>query len=338
MSFQSKSALIAAAALSLAAGANAAVTFNGDANVELDTTSTSATNNAGASANSFSQGGRVEINLAGKSTSGDNFVAGRATIIANKSGGASTDDAWAQFGNSKVDLKIGRFEAADLAPQGRDTIVNRTGHGAYTANTMRGRTAAAHAAATVNFGAGSLEFGIVETKSVADLNGGANYAETTANAGKGIRPVLSFGAGPASVKLGFESGKVVEGSAFKDISGFGATVGLKAGPGNLNVNLANATVKLATETKLNTLMANYTVDMGPWVFVESASNKQGGTTEKNTLFALGYEFSLFGIKGTSLVPAVQVAKTSNYIGAAAGAASPKDTSFRVRVHYDFAAF
>jgi len=331
MSFQSKSVLIAAAALSVAAGAHAAVGFNADANVELDTTNTSAKKitavgpEATAANNSFGQGGRVEVNLAGKSTSGDNFVAGRATLIAGKGGAASTDDMWVQFGSSKADLKLGRFEGADLYATGRDTVLNRAGSGVYATNTLRGRTSSAHAAATVNMGGGaSLEVGIIETK------------DTTAGTVKGIRPVVSFGAGPASVRLGFESGKKSNGTTWDSLSGFGATAGLKAGPGALNVNMASGKQKQAGgDLKRSAFAANYTVDMGPWVFFESAKNTVGSAaSEKITTFGAGYQLPLFGVNGASITPALSSSKATN-----AGVGSNKsDTSLRLRVNYGFSAF
>ncbi|MEY4751481.1 MAG: hypothetical protein RIQ60_3695 [Pseudomonadota bacterium] len=317
MTFQSKSALIAAAALTVAAGANAAVSFNGDANVELDTTNTSAKTIAGASNNSFTQGGRVEVNIAGKSTNGDSFVAGRGTLTLQKGGATGTDDMWVQFGNSKADVKLGRFEAADLYPAGRDTVVNRAGSGNYATNTLRGRTNEAHAALTLNLGGGSsVEVGIIETKTTA---------------AKGVRPVVSFGAGPASVKLGFESGK----SGGNSFSGMGGTVGLKAGPGALNVNFASGKTKVTTgDVKRSAFAANYTVDMGVWVFVESAKNTTGAApSEKISTFGLGYQLPLLGVNGASITPALSNSSATN------GASGNKsDTSLRVRVNYSFAAF
>jgi hypothetical protein len=67
----------------------------------------------------ISQGGRVEFNVSGKGGPGY-FVAGRASFLAKKDGNAGIDDMWVQGGNATADVKLGRFEAADLFLLPRD--------------------------------------------------------------------------------------------------------------------------------------------------------------------------------------------------------------------------
>ena len=118
------SARATAAAAVLALGSSAfAVTF--DANLELDNTYRNGSY-VGTADQGLSQGGRVEMNAAGKA--GANlFVAGRASFLAKKDGTAGTDDMWVQFGSATSALKLGRFEAADLFPLVGDTLINHAG-------------------------------------------------------------------------------------------------------------------------------------------------------------------------------------------------------------------
>lgn len=47
-------------------------------------------------------------------------------------------ETYFQFGTSTIDLQIGRFEAINLFPLGKDTVVSRTGVSRYEANLVRG--------------------------------------------------------------------------------------------------------------------------------------------------------------------------------------------------------
>ena len=122
---------VAIAAL-ISAPAFAAVGW--DANIELDTTYQN--NGRGAS-----QSGRFELNAFSKTDKGGGFVAGRASLIAGKGGATTVDDMWVQMGNASGDIKLGRFEAADVFPVGKDVIVEDGGTPTgYRTNTFRGRT------------------------------------------------------------------------------------------------------------------------------------------------------------------------------------------------------
>ena len=163
-------AALAIAAL-FATPAFAAASF--DANIELDTDY----RNAGRGA---AQGGRVELNAAGKAGT-DGFVAGRASFLAKKDSTTAVDDMWVQFGNASGDIKLGRFEAADLFPLGKDVMVEDNDKldaaDGFRANKFRGRTSSAHAALNLNVGGGlGFELGVMADKK-----------------NTGVRPVVSFG-------------------------------------------------------------------------------------------------------------------------------------------------
>ena len=125
--------LAAAAALCATAfAAHADMTM--DANLELDTTYQNKVEDASNARDSdLNMGGRVEFNVGAKATNGDAFVAARASLLLKKDGDTATDDMWVQFGNAAGDVKLGRFEAMDLFPLGKDTVVDEV-NGTYKAN------------------------------------------------------------------------------------------------------------------------------------------------------------------------------------------------------------
>jgi hypothetical protein len=107
-----------------------------DANFELNTDAVDkATGDT-----TYDQNGRVELNAYSKHTSGDNFFAGKGSVLLNTDGEATVDDAFIQFGNSAWDFQLGRFEAINLFPLAKDTlIVHAIDDSVYEANKVRGR-------------------------------------------------------------------------------------------------------------------------------------------------------------------------------------------------------
>jgi hypothetical protein len=273
----------------------------------------------------LSQGGRVEVNAIGRGLGADGaFIAGKASILAKRDSSVGMDDLWVQVGNNGGDVKLGRFEAADVFPLGRDTVVDRAGSAfAYRTNLLRGRFTGGtfHGAGTVKFGGGlALELGLVESK-------GATYAGSANNnnlgiPAKGVRPVLRYEANGMTVRVGAEIGKV--GTAQDDFKGFGATVGADLGGGTkVNVNLASAKVDGASDRST-------TVGAGAYlgaahVALEFAKNGD----EKITTAYASYSMPLMGIKGASITPALSTSKASNSAG------PDKANSLRVRLNYAF---
>ncbi|NML18068.1 carbohydrate porin [Azohydromonas caseinilytica] len=313
------------------------VAFKGDANVEVDTTHQN--NDVGAT-----QGGRVELNLMGKTTLGDAFVAGKATFLAKKDGGTATDDMWVQAGTERADLKLGRFEAADLFPQGRDTVLNRAGSGLYRANFIRGRFGGAsgnvvHLAGNVKLAEGvNLELGLAETRVASNL--AAGQAE-------GLRPVLSYAGNGLVVRAGLEIGRLSDGGAgsgtarFADLRGLGLTASKAIGPGILNLNLAAG--KAEGLWKSSVIAANYTVPRGPWVHLEHGRidpEAPGRRTEKLSTVGVGWQFSLFGIKDAYVTPALSWSHSSAdaFSAGLGGSGKATEKAIRVRFNYTFAAF
>lgn len=286
---------LAAAAL-LATAAHADVSFN--ANLEHDLTS--------AKGEDLASTGRVEINaVAAMAKSGDRYVNAKATLTVPTGSGADVgiDDAWLELGNASVGLKIGRFEAADLGPIGKDTVV-ATRVAGYNGNTLRGRvkTGQVHAAAVFNASESlKIELGVVTKKD--------------AEGAYGVRPVLMYAAGPLSLKVGVESMKTAAGVSQ---NGFGSTFAYDLGNG-ANVGLSygkNST----TEASTAAVFTNVGAFGAGWVH-----DDDGASLSSNTVFA-AYTLPLFDLKGASITPAISASKNS---------AGATDHAVKVRFNYAF---
>jgi hypothetical protein len=304
---------IAAAILSLSGAALAAPAF--DANIELDNTYRSGSHVAEAD-KGLGQSGRVELNATGKAGA-SMFVAGKAAFLAKKDGTVATDDMWIQVGSTGGDVKLGRFEAADLFPLAQDTLINHAGS-VYGTNTLRGRKDASqfHAAGTLNIGAGlSLELGVVENKTTA----------------KGVRPVLSYLAGPLTARLGFESGKyaAVGGAAANDVQGVGATVGYDFGGFKLTGNVASGKRDAASRNKQSAVALTAAVSRLVVGVIAAKTEAAVGEDKVRTVYA-SYNLPLFDIKGASVTPAL-----SSSTGKTAAGIETKENSFRLRLNYAF---
>jgi hypothetical protein len=284
---------VAVAAL-ISAPAFAAVGW--DANIELD--SSYQNNGRGAS-----QGGRVEINAFSKTDKGGGFVAGRASLIAGKGGATTVDDMWVQIGNAAGDVKLGRFEAADVFPLGKDVMVDDGGApSGYRTNTFRGRTSSAHAALTLNAGAGvGFELGVM-----AD-------AKNT-----GIRPVVSFGMDGFSAKVGLENGKNAAG---QKVSGAGLTVGTTMAGVGLNASFGSGKVN---DVKGSSFGLNGTFGPAGLGYIMDKTNFATGTKKENTFYA-AYSLPLFDT-GATITPAASYSKADG---------DTKRISLRSRVNYAF---
>jgi hypothetical protein len=290
---------VATAALMTVAFSSQAAEYS--ANVELDNTYRSGTAVA-EKEKGISQAGRVEFNATGKAGK-DMFVAGKAAFLAKKDGSAA------------FDVKLGRFEAANLFDTPGDTVVNNVG-GVYGAGALRGRKAANvfHAAGTFNAGNGlSVEVGVIETKNGEDA--------------KGIRPVVSYAAGPVALAVGFESGKYGSGNK---VSGSGVTGSYNLGSVKLTANFASGKLDSASRNKATAfgLMASAA---GATVGFIAANNEAAVGEEKvQTLYA-SYSLPLFGIKGASMTPALSTSTAKN----SALSSSKAETAFRLRFNYGF---
>lgn len=299
------------AAVVVAAPAFAAASM--DANLELDT---KYGNKSSSVQDGVSQSGRVEFNVAGKAGGANGFVAGRASLLLQKTGGAATDDMWGQIGTSFADVKFGRFEAVELFAVGKDVYVeDDNGLNHARTNELRGRFGSnpAHLALTVNAAPGvSFELGMVETKAIGEI--------------KGVRPNVTFAAGPLSVKLGLESGKfnVVTGAPSVKFTGYGGVVSMPLAGGSVNLNFAQRTDKVAGAADVKHTAVGVMGIFGP-AGVAFIADKDGDV-KQNTLYA-AYSLPLFAT-GATITPAFSYSKSKQDVDGTA-------TGVAVRVNYAF---
>ena len=322
-----------AAMAMVSAAAFAAVDI--DANIELD----SKVENNGRGA---AQTGRVELN-ASKKVGSQYFIAGRATYLAKPDGTAGTDDLWAQIGNDTADIKLGRFEAANLFQTPGDVLVEYAGFSPYQANVLRGRQGAYgngnapfHAAGTLQLGGGlSFELSGVSSK------GGGNT---------GIRPVLSYANGPLHLAAGIEAIQYSSASAASTTysivngaivatpvaasvtkgtrqTGYGLTGDYNFGGFTLTSNYASGKDTNGLKQSTFALMGNFGQLTVASVFGKAA--QATGSDAKVTTFWAAYAIPFFDVKGATITPAVSFSRAggSNTASNSSGGA--------VRVHYDF---
>jgi hypothetical protein len=333
-SFQKIARLSAvAAAVVLAAPAFANTTTDVSANAEFDTGFQSG--DVKASNGSF-QGGRIEINVSGKAEANGYFVAGRGTVLAGNAGNnAGVDDAWVQAGSAAFDVKLGRFEAADLYATPGD-VFRIGGAGLATTNLLRGRTTYTgaagnndrlHMALTANVAPGvSIEVGVVDAKDVSNVaaNGGKGGA-------KGIRPSVGLSFGAFSGRVGFESGKRDDGAGGSvSFNTVGGTAKFDLGGGMAaRANFSTGKTKFATEVKNTSVLLGFDV-AGLNLSVESGKTTTGATNTKTTGLFAAYTLPLFDVKGATIAPAIGSYKDKPSTGG-----STSQTKVGFRVHYDF---
>jgi hypothetical protein len=313
-------ATAAAALLAMGTAAFAAVDLS--ANIELDNTNVDGSAVA-ANDKGLTQAGRVETNLYSKA--GTNmFVAARASLLAKKDGNMATDDMWVQMGSSFADVKLGRFEAADLFPLAGDTLVAHAGN-VYGANTLRGRKAGDvfHAAGTANFGGGlSLELGLIETTKTNIVGSGT----------KGVRPVLAYAAGPLTARLGFEAGDfapTATGTTNK-VEGMGLTVGYDFGGFKLAGNVAQGKTDAANNNKQTGMGLTASVGTLSVGFISGTTEIAANADSKVQTFYASYGIPLFDVKGATITPAFSTSTNKT-----TGVKDLDLNAFRVRVNYTF---
>jgi hypothetical protein len=292
-----------AAALVAAGAANAGVTF--DANIENDTTFKG---KQGATKSDTSNGGRIELNAKAELVkSGDNFVNAKASLIipTSSTDKVGVDDAWIQFGNSKADLKVGRQEAADLFPMGKDVVVEAAASGnGYRANALRGRKGDGqlHAVGGLNVAPGlRVELGLITEKS------------TNASLAHGVRPTVVFNSGALTLRAGAESYK-------KDNVSYNGT-GVSIGYALTEAIKFNANVAQNSDLDASSFGLNATIGAAG---VGMVQDKTGAV--KVTSYYAAYTFPLMGVKGASITPAFSSSKATGVDNL---------NAFKVRLNYAF---
>lgn len=298
---------LAAVAALCATGAVAQADVAFDANLELDTTYTNKVDSTATNArdSDLALGGRVEVNAGAKATNGENFIAGRASLLLNKKGETAVDDMWVQLGNASVDVKLGRFEGVDLFPVGKDTVLEYAGYTPYVGNVLRGRTGSDtfHGALGLNAAPGlRVELGLVHSKE-----------DETA---KGFRPAVVYTTGALTLRAGLESIKVVgeDGSE----TGVAVSAGYQVSADTyINANFA----KLEKDKSfgLNATFGAAGIGM--------VYGKGETSADKVTSVYAAYTMPLLGVKGASITPALSFSK--------GGTGTDNQVAARVRINYAF---
>ncbi|MGQ0710378.1 MAG: carbohydrate porin [Rhodoferax sp.] len=296
-------------------GASSAMAFDFGANIELDNLSRQGSAVAGGD-RGLSQSGRVELGVSNKTDEGL-FVAAKTAFVSKKDGTLGTDDMWVQLGKGAFDVKLGRFEAANLFPLPGDVVVNNAGN-VYNANVLRGRKAGDvfHAAGTLQLGSGlALELGVIDTTNNNVVGSGS----------KGTRTVLSYAAGPLSVAAGVESGEY---SSTNRVSGYGVTGAYDFGGFKLTANVAAGRQDAATSRNQSATALAATIGAFNAGVVMAKNDITGGDNSVQTLY-MSYGIPL--VKNATVTPAISSSKLTDNVTAT----TTDETAIKVRLNYTF---
>lgn len=297
-----------------------------DGNFELNTDAISKAEGD----STYKQDGRLELNVTGRHTMGDNFFAGKGSLLIKTTGDAVVDDAYVQFGNSTWDLQAGRFEAVNLFPKGKDTLIEHVeAVDVYEANMTRGREGDDTGQFALHFNASeSVKF------ELATLYGDPNIDETTedkATAISGIRPSVTFAAGAATITAGYESVKY-DLAAGGEVKKSGYAVSANFDVAAANVNLAATFGKdHETDEKVTSMMANMTY--GNFGLGLIASSVDEGTSDDPSLLTtyIAYTVPVLDIENAT----VTFAGSYSTADKVAAGTNDKVTAARVRFNYGF---
>lgn len=314
--------------------------FNIGGDVELDLTGADNDDDS-----SFNHGGRIKLNAVGM-IHGDNghFVKGVAQPLVLFNPGTTAlstqdedlflnndavavDDAYFQIGKEgSWDIQMGRFEAMDLLPLGKDTLVaNVDGVVVYGANNVRGRKddvfhTALHVGSSDKF---LFELGVQARK-----NGDDDKVFE-------IRPAVSYNLGNVKLRAGYEDLE-------DDQSGMGIGASFNLGGGDLNVSLAlaedyiNPRVSGST-LDVTTVAVNYT--KGPWgvgfLHAEAdVSTNSAASPSIDTVYG-AYTLPIFSIKDASVTFAASYSEGSDINDGTGNLSDDKLTAVRARFNYTF---
>lgn len=298
-----KPSAVAAMLVVCSLSAQADVKF--DANIETNTTYKSGRDNPLA-ASTFDNGGRIEINAnAELLRQGEYFVNARGSLLLGLNADTGIDDAWIQFGSSVWDFKLGRFEAVDLFPLGKDTLVESVAANTYRANVLRGRFKDDQFHGAVGLNASPnlrFELGLISYK-------GAKSGIVE----QGVRPVAVYSNGALTLRAGIEH--------FDRGAGNQTGYGLSAGYAVSKEGYVNASYAKSSDVNASSFGLNAT--FGPAGVGLIHDNTAAG--KSNTYYA-AYSFPLFGVKGATITPAISHSTHTGQDGL---------TAVRVRLNYVF---
>ena len=312
----------------MAAPALADLSF--DANLELDTTMV----DTDLKSAEYNQGGRVEINAFAKRELDQYFVAAKGTVKLGTEGETAVDDAYIQLGTDTWDVQAGRFEATDLFPKGKDTLIEHANGEVYEANMGRGRFGNSGGQFAFHLNpADNLKFELATM--FGDVN---NDDEEDKDAFTGLRPAVMWSSDVVNVTVGYEQVKYDQENAAGqktgevDKSGLAATANFKLAGADVNVNAAQMKDN-NTDDKVTTYGTNLVYGAFGAGFIYSKSDKDAAnvldTSVKTTYLA--YTMPLFGIESASATLAGSYSSADDV----AENDNDKTTAVRLRLNYTF---
>ncbi|NLQ17969.1 hypothetical protein HGG82_10050 [Marinomonas sp. M1K-6] len=320
----------------LSAGAiHAAPSF--DANFELNTDAI----DKAVGDTTYDQNGRVELNAYSKHTSGENFFAGKGSVLLTTDGTAVVDDAFIQLGNNTWDLQLGRFEGINLFPLAKDTlIVHAIDGGVYEANKVRGRVGDNGGQIAFHYKASEMLKFEVDTlygDGQADKGDGKSYGDKT-TAIAGIRPSVTFVTDAATISAGFESVKydTTDGATPTpttgkvDLTGYAVTANFDMGAANVNLAAAHSKDDIS-DKKTTSFVANMVYgNFGLGVIASSVDNKAGSDPSLLTTY-VAYTVPVLDIENATVTFAGSYSTADDV----AAGDNDKVTAARVRFNYGF---
>ena len=303
------------------------------------------------------EGGRIQVTAKARidndhGTFVEAVAAPRFYFIDGKQiAGNSQGDQYIMFGRKAWDVKLGRFEAIDLFPYGKQaerdtdvalqrasgissTTLGTTGGLGYQANLARGRddTNRVQGAAHFNIGKAQVELG-------------AGYADNNGVKSTALRPVVKFDAGRFRVAAGYDSlacetnttnpaGCSSTNTLQKSTtSGFGVTAGTTIGPVSANFNVAQGKAKTTTfggTSVSGNKMTSYGINGSRGRFGAGyIHDKTNNVGKQDTLYG-AYTVPLMGSKDASVTFAANTSKAKYN-----GGDSVKNNQLRACFNYNF---
>jgi hypothetical protein len=308
------------AALCTTSTAFAELELNASLELDTDTRDTAQTERV------YDQNGHVELGAAGTTYRGDYFAKAVGVVRLQTDGDdhVQVRDVYFQLGNKTWDAMFGRFEAVNLFPLGKDTVVVHAGGvPVYEANKVRGRA---------GDDGGQIMFRYNPSEQIrfelASIFGDDDTAGDNGTAISGVRPAISFMYPNIRVTAGFEKVNYdLTGGGEVDQTGFGINTGINVGEGF--INLAASRLK-DDDTDLDTtsFTANMTYGNFGLGYIHSNAEVASSDDQKvNTLYA-AYTMPILDLENASVTFAASMSKASNV-------ADDKANALRVRFNYAF---
>ena len=271
---------------------------------------------------SYSQGGRIKLEINGRRDMGDYFVSGKGEALARVDGGSETEDAWIMIGRTGVwNVRVGRYENTHLFPEGRDTIIEHAIDGGsgnapvpYEMDSVRGRFDGG-----LRLRIQSVENWLLELGS--QYGGGDDES-----AFGGIRPVAVYNNGDIDLRIGFES----RDDGVDDLSGVGVSFGSSIGDVGYILNVTSLDDE-ENDRESTTIGANITI--GEFVlgaYVVDTDYDAGNDPEVTTFYA-SYRQQIAEIDTLYITYAMSSSSSDDV----ASDADDQVDAVRVRLNYEF---